>query len=142
MAVVGVDWAEVGVLVVSGLWKEVVAMVGVVWAEVVAVVGIGGEVIVGEGLAVEVVVREGLAVVGLGNPGNGSCLMILLLPESMASSKAFSSSWIECICASAMTLHVLVGFLDIIQTDNYLVSWERILGSLILCDTVCCTHAP
>ena len=51
----------------------------------------------------------------VGNLGNGSCFMILLLPESMASSKAFSSFWIVCICASAMTLHVLVGFLDIIR---------------------------
>ena len=131
--VVSVFWesgAEVGVVVVSELWEAV--------GEVVAVVGVGGEVVVGETKED----GEGLAVVGLGNPGNGSCLMILLLPESMASSKASSSSWIECICASVMTLHVLVGFLDIIQTDRYLVSLERILGSLILCDTVCCTRAP
>ena len=98
--VVSVFWesgAEVGVVVVSELWEAV--------GEVVAVVGVGGEVVVG----------EGLAVVGLGNPGNGSCLRILLLPESIDSSNASSSSWIECICASARTLHVLVGFLDILR---------------------------
>ena len=81
--VVSVVWesgAEVGVVVVSELWEAV--------GEVVAVVGVGGEVVVGETTEV----WEGLAVVGLGNPGNGSYLMILLLPESMASSKASSSS--------------------------------------------------
>ena len=104
--VVSVFWesgAEVGVVVVSKLWKAM--------GEVVAVIGVGGEVIVGETTEV----WEGVAVVGLGNPGNGSCLRILLLPEFIESSNASSSSCIECICASARTLLVFVGFLDIFR---------------------------
>ena len=112
-----------------------VVVVSVVWegvAEVVAVVGVGGEVVVGETTEV----WEGVAVVGFGNPGKGSFLRILLLPEFIESINASSSSLNKWISASARTLLVLDMFRIPCIFGEYLEitdhKWPH---------TVCCTRA-
>ena len=116
-----------------------VVVVSVVWegvAEVVAVVGVGGEVVIGETTEV----WEGVAVVGFGNPGKGSFLRILLLPEFIESINASSSSLIECISASARTLLVFVGFLDMFRIPCIFGEYLEITDHKWP-HTVCCTRA-
>ena len=108
---------EVVAVVVFEVWEGVVEVVAVVvfevWEGVAEVVVFEGEVVVGEMTEV----WEGVAVVGggFGNPGKVSFLRILLVPEFIESINASSSSLIECISASARTLLVFVGFLDMFR---------------------------
>ena len=96
-------------------WADVVSTVGVEWADVVAVVLSGSWtlVVAGGGEEIgdwpEVVVVGGEGIGLLVNPGTGtSRLMILEVPDASFWSKASSSSLISLIVSSAITLHDLV----------------------------------